>query len=303
MKNPLRDHLLQVFGDKTFSRNDVIFEALKINVSRKDIQLFLLDPKNKIKHGVYKVFVPKDTVTDKSVIKERINEQFNSLQELVQGVCNNNINALIVSGPPGLGKTFTVTNTLDSNQVQYKLLVGNSSPSGLYRSLYECKDRNQVLVIDDCDSVFSDMKSLNILKAACDSGKEKKICWASEYFKESDIPTEFIFSGSIIFITNVDFEQSVAKQTKLSIHLEALMSRAIYFDLKINTTEQFLIRIEEVLKRKHSEMISNMVVRYLRDNVDYVRELSIRTALKVISLMKTTDDWEKLSNLTILNRQ
>ena len=103
--------------------------------------------------------------------------------------------------------------------------------------LYE--NRDKLVIFDDCDSVFADELALNILKAALDSGKTRKICWNSDsrLLREEGIPNTFNFNGSAIFITNLKFDN--VRSTKIKDHLEALMSRCHYIDLEIFLPNNF----------------------------------------------------------------
>jgi len=99
-------------------------------------------------------------------------------------------------------------------------------------------------VFDDCDSILQDELSLNILKAALDSKKTRKICWNTDSYKlrNEGVPDTFNFEGSAIFITNLKFEN--VKSKKLQDHLEAIQSRCHYLDLTLDTERDKLLRIK-----------------------------------------------------------
>ena len=60
---------------------------------------------------------------------------------------------------------------------------------------------NPVIVFDDCDSVLLDDLSLNILKAALDSKKVRRICWNTDSFKlrNEGVPDHFEFKGCLLY--------------------------------------------------------------------------------------------------------
>ena len=97
----------------------------------------------------------KETV---SQIKERIAERFDILDILTQECLNGNSRALIVSGPPGLGKSFTVERRLkeSSNELFYSIVKGYVRPTGLFTMLYKHRNKGDVLVFDDADTTFDD---------------------------------------------------------------------------------------------------------------------------------------------------
>ena len=145
-------------------------------------------------------------------IMERIGERFNILTEMTKAVITNDVRAMIVSGPPGVGKSFNVESLLEKenlfDQIQnrkpkYELVKGTASALGLYCTLFEHSDRGHVIVFDDCDSILMDELSLNILKGALDSGKSRRISWKADSHKlrSEGVPNSFTFNGSVIFIT------------------------------------------------------------------------------------------------------
>ena len=186
---------------------------------------------------------------------DRISTRFAVLDEMAKAAINGDIRAMIVSGPPGVGKSYGVETQLNKaimfdqlagKKVRFNIVKGAMTALGLYAQLYKYSDKKNVLVFDDCDTVFADDLSLNILKAALDSGKRRKICWNSDssLLRREGIPDSFDFQGSAIFITNLKFHN--VKSKKLQDHLEALQSRCHFLNLTIDTTRDKILRIKEV---------------------------------------------------------
>jgi hypothetical protein len=164
------------------------------------------------------------------------------------------------------------------------------------------------LVFDDCDSALFEEIQLNMLKAAMDTKKKRKICWLKEStaLEKTDIPNSFQFEGSIIFLTNIKFDQ--CKVRKLAPHLEAIMSRVHYLDLCLDTRREQLLRVKQVVNagmlkdRKLGAKLEKDVVNYVYDNVDHLTELSLRTVLKVADLAAICDKtWQKAASFTCLS--
>jgi hypothetical protein len=116
------------------------------------------------------------TESDAEVI-ERLRIRFDQLESMTRAVKSGAIRAMIVSGPPGVGKSHGVEKVLERYQLvetlggakKYDVVKGAMSAIGLYVKLYKYSSKDSVIVFDDCDSIFSDELSLNILKAALDS--------------------------------------------------------------------------------------------------------------------------------------
>ena len=201
-------------------------------------------------------YVKTETVTETDdEAMNRIATRFEILDEMAAACINGDVRAMIVSGPPGVGKSFGVEQQIEKsslfdqlagNRTRHTVVKGAMTALGLYAQLYKYSDKKNILVFDDCDSVFADELSLNILKAALDSGKHRRICWNSDsrLLRDEGIPNSFHFNGSAIFITNLKFENVRSK--KLQDHLAALESRCHFVDLTIDTEQDKMLRIRQV---------------------------------------------------------
>ena len=255
--------------------------------------------------------------TDEETI-ERMRERFEMLEEMTRACKKGDVRAMIVSGPPGVGKSFGVEKVLGKHDLvatlgerapKYEVVKGAMSALGLYAKLYQYADKDNVLVFDDCDSVLLDDLSLNILKAALDSKKTRKIHWNTDSFKlrNEGIPDSFEFKGSAIFITNIKFDN--VKSKKLRDHLEALESRCHYLDLTIDTEREKMLRIKQIVKDgmldeyQISQEKKDDIVEFIDINKKRLRELSLRTVLKIADLAKAFPDrWEAMAENTVMKR-
>jgi hypothetical protein len=255
--------------------------------------------------------------TDEEIV-ERIKERFTILDDMTKGVRKGDVRAMIVSGPPGVGKSFGVEAVLTKDDLfdkmgerkpRYEIVKGAMSAIGLYSKLYEFSNSGNVLVFDDCDSVLLDELSLNILKAALDSSKKRTISWNtdSRVLRSEGIPNSFEFKGSAIFITNIKFEHVRSK--KLRDHLDALESRCHYLDLTIDTAREKILRIKQIVNDGMLDAYDleqeqkDEVVQFIEVNKDKMRELSLRMVIKVADLrVAMPEKWKSVAGLTCMKR-
>ena len=249
---------------------------------------------------------------------ERLRERFQILEDMTRACKKGDVRAMIVSGPPGVGKSFGVEKVLSKHELisqlgerppKYQVVKGAMSALGLYCKLYNYADKDNVLVFDDCDSVLLDDLSLNILKAALDSKKTRTIHWNTDSFKlrNEGVPDSFDFKGSAIFITNIKFDN--VKSKKLRDHLEALESRCHYIDLTIDTEREKMLRIKQIVQDgmlseyQFTQEQHEAVVDFIDINKSKLRELSLRTVLKVADLARAFPaNWEAMAESTVLQR-
>ena len=255
--------------------------------------------------------------TDEETI-ERLRERFDMLEDMTRATKKGDVRAMIVSGPPGVGKSHGVEKVLGKHELiaalgdkpaKYQVVKGAMSAIGLYCKLFNYADKDNVLVFDDCDSIFADELSLNILKAALDSKKNRTIHWNTDSFKlrNEGVPDSFNFQGGAIFITNIKFDN--VKSKKMRDHLSALESRCHYMDLTIDTDREKMLRIKQIT---NDGMLNDYALgdEVVQDIVDYIdvnktklRELSLRTVLKVADLAKAfPTKWEAMAENTVMKR-
>lgn len=262
----------------------------------------------------------KKTVETDDAIKQRLRDRFEILMDMTRAVKRGDVRAMIVTGPPGVGKSFGVEEVLgkhdfladianNSKLKKYDVVKGAMSALGLYSKLYEYKDPKSILVFDDCDSVLQDELSLNILKAALDTSKKRMIHWNtdSRLLRDQGAPNSFEFKGGAIFITNIKFEHVRSK--KMRDHLEALESRCHYLDLTIDTEREKMLRIEQIVEDgmlkdyEFSTVEQQELIGFIDTNKKRLRELSLRTVLKIADLRKSfPQKWQSVAEVTCMRR-
>ena len=249
-------------------------------------------------------------------IETKLRDRFEALEVMAEATGKGINRSLIVSGPAGLGKSYTVEaklQELESKGHSVTYIKGYVRPLALYKLLYETRHAKSVLVFDDSDSVFYDDVSMNLLKGACDSTDRRVLHWLSKSIeKEEDeegesIPEKFEFEGSVIFITNYDFDAMIASGNKLAPHFEALVSRSHYLDLAMKTKMDYIVRIKQVVRggmlksRGFNAAEETMILEFIVNNMERLRELSLRMVVKISGLY-TMDkkNWQKLASQTCM---
>jgi len=238
-----------------------------------------------------------------------INKRFEFVEQMVSMVSKKTIASAIITGEGGLGKTHTVLASLDragftnvtdlaefeigsvvNTSKSYRVIKGFSTAKGLYRSLFE--SNGMVLVFDDCDSVLKDPVALNLLKGALDSYGERYINWNAE-MRDPDLPRSFKFTGSIVFISNMDLDRVD----------QAVKSRALCVDLTM-TQEQKVERMEVLVESEDfledfSVTVKRDAIAFIRDNMDNVANLSLRTLIATTKIAAEGGDWKQLAKYVL----
>ena len=260
-----------------------------------------------------------DTKSDDERMVE-IAERFEILTEMTKAATAGDIRAMIVSGPPGVGKSFgveleiekaTLMDQIAGRRLRAEVVKGSATAIGLYQALYKYSDPNCVIVFDDCDSILLDDVCLNLLKGALDSGKKRKISWLSDsrILRSEGIPDSFEFKGSVIFITNLKFDKM--KSQKLRDHLDALQSRCHYLDLTLDTMRDKLLRIRQIAndgqlfeEYEFDTETQDEIIDFMCHNATRFREMSLRMAIKIADLRKSFPlKWKDMATVTCMKAE
>jgi hypothetical protein len=263
------------------------------------------------------VSLPQET--DEAAMN-RIATRFEILDQMAKACIAGDIRAMIVTGPPGVGKSHGVIEQMNkaslfdkisNRKPRFEIVKGAVSGIGLFATLYKYSDAKNVLVFDDCD-VFTDPDALNVLKGALDSGKKRRISWNkdSRLLRDEGVPNSFDFNGSIIFITNLNFEDR--RSNKIQAHVDALQSRCHFLDLTIETQRDKMLRIKQVHRDadgglfadySFSASMADEILEFMEANQNRLREISLRMSLKIADLIKVSaSNWKLLAESTCMKR-
>jgi predicted ATPase len=252
----------------------------------------------------------KKARTDIEVLTD-LKDRFDMLGKLTHGAIASNIRSMVVTGAPGVGKSFTVEQVLERLPEQRKETVrGAISAVELYKLGYRMRKAGSVIVLDDADSIFTDEDALNILKALCDSSPVRKVSWLkdSNTLRQDDVPQSYDFHGSFIFISNLDFQKYVDMgSNKYVAHFEALMSRSLYLDLRLHDRQAISLWVEHIAtsgkmfaREGVTDAVGTRILGFVKQYRDELRELSLRTTMKLCQLAKShPGDWERMGRVLL----
>ena len=234
-----------------------------------------------------------------------INARFGFVEKLVSMVATGVQPSAVITGEGGLGKTYTVTKTLETNGYSdisdlaefqvgtvlnarkcFTTVKGYSTAKGLYRTLFE--NNKSVIVFDDCDAILKDPVALNILKSALDSYGKRIISWNAD-MRDDDLPRSFNFEGRVIFISNMT-------QDKID---QAIRSRSMMIDLSM-TADQKIDRMEYIAKSdefmpEYDEKVKMDALGLIRELRNEAKEISLRTLIAVSKIRASNKDWKDLA--------
>ena len=300
-------------SDKSIKREKYVHVIM--DGKQKTVQVFTKDI---IIHGDHNTsLLPVSTVVQElsdDDLSKVINKRFDIMDRMAEGVVDGSVRALIVSGAAGVGKTFglekRMRDAFSKGEIgQFTHLKGKITGMALFAQLFLHRNKGDVIMFDDIDSVFGDETSLNILKTALDTGV-RNLSWksGSTWLSDNGIDDEFDFEGSVIFITNIDFDRKIERGSSDAVHFKALISRSNYLDLKVQSAREVFLRLKWIVT--HTNIIKDNgltkqqgeeIIAWLDSNKEKMREISIRSVLKLASYIKSdTIDWVDTAEIMML---
>lgn len=237
--------------------------------------------------------------TDAEVLADLV-LRFDMLRKLTGGALRQHVRALVVTGAPGVGKSYNVHEELDNTpNARYHIIGGGISAIGLYKLGYQYRNPGNVLVMDDSDGIFKDEEALNVLKALCDTSLQRQVSWYKESAAlkaeggEGDIPQQYDFNGAMIFISNLNMQAEIDRgNSKYVPHFEALMSRALYLDLQLFSPQarylwvKHVATVGKIFRRENvSDATGEQILNWIGQHRDSLRELSVRTVTKMCQIV------------------
>lgn len=252
---------------------------------------------------------------------------FEDIDSFVQMVVDGIQPSLVITGLPGVGKTYGVTKLMKDNGLKqiepmdlpdgasveelaelgfdpegetdgdWVHIKGASTAFGLYINLYKYKSK--LIIFDDCDKVFGDKDAVNILKGALDSSDKRVISWISKATtgKKLVAPPRFEFKGSVIFISNYYMKQIDS----------AIRSRSFVVDITLRASD-IILRIKSIMKFIMPDVLSmeakSKALIFLEEAVktNAHMEISIRSLINNARIAQSgSKNWKRLMQIQAKN--
>ena len=124
---------------------------------------------------------------------------YERLEAYLKAFAEGHFHLLILIGGAGLGKSRSVRAALGGSGCW---IEGNATPFGMYAKLY--RHRDEFVVIDDVDGLYSDRSGVRLLKCLCQTEEAKAVAWHSDArsLERQGIPREFTTKSRVVIISN-----------------------------------------------------------------------------------------------------
>lgn len=127
-------------------------------------------------------------------------QTYDELDQFLRQFAAGKFGLLVLVGRPGLQKSRNVRAILGPGVCW---IESNATAFGMYCRLFE--HRNEVIVFDDVDNLYSDRAAVRLLKCLCQTEKKKTLAWHSyaKALEREAIPREFTTESRVLVIANI----------------------------------------------------------------------------------------------------
>lgn len=237
-----------------------------------------------------------------------LEETMEDIYEISRRVAAGAFNSLFISGRAGTGKTYNVERAMKDEGLvddeDYVMVSGAASVIMMYKKFFQY--RTKTLIFDDCDAVFRDENGRNLMKAALDTKKVRKISYLKKTKAVYDpkdfendpegefnmqeagvVPNSFEFAGRVIFISNLPKDKADPDG--------AIRSRSILID--VNPDDATLMeRMERLLPHLEPREMPIEEKKEIYEFMKTAKDISMRTFVKAAGFkMAGLPNWKRMA--------
>lgn len=240
-----------------------------------------------------------------------------------------------IYGPSGIGKTYQSEKAVGELDVVWRTVSGNVSMFAFAIQLAVIKHTNPqkkvVIIIDDCDEILKDAKTINQMKEVLGKnilsynkrfhinsvGEESSLEYqaVSSFIREGRLGFEVPLDNFTFLITsNIELpyddtaEKIVKKNGGLDSsksirarHLAAIRGRVMPIDLNMTWQEKWgnlaFVLLEDELCSECTQEQKLTILHYMWDNWSNLKETSIRTAEKMSRIMQRANEDDNIRDM------
>ena len=214
-------------------------------------------------------------------------ESIKLIKEYIDVLLDSDVYLLIISGPPGIGKSSEVLKHIQEmgyvEGIHFIYETGYMTPLAMFRSLAQSRmlDSPRLLIYDDIDSILKNKVSVGILKGAlADVRGVRTVSYQSSTSKEKN--QSFNFDGRVILILN-DILNNKA--------IEPLIDRGIFYNIQLKKGE-----LEIYIENSLASMYPTVNAKERNDVWDKIKifteleNFSFRTIKRAFAFYKTNKE-------------
>ncbi len=211
---------------------------------------------------------------------------------------------MLLWGEPGSCKSSVVQQVLKQHPGVH-VHKNKTTPLEFYVLLWENRKPGNVLVLDDCDSWFTDQTCHSTLMSAVDTNAESTVHWNdnSTRLRELGIEPCFKFEGTVIIITNKPMVERSSSTKKEDMKINQILGgrmNPFCANLPDNDWNMLAIKmthqaggIQCFAEANSPAQEQQEIIDFIEENKDDTKRLSFRTIAQVLKTKRARGaDWK-----------
>lgn len=201
---------------------------------------------------------------------------YSDLQQWIDAFARGVLNLLILIGGPGLAKSRLMR---DAVGPQACWIEGHATALGMFIKLF--RHRNELAIIDDVDSLYSDRSAVRLLKTLCQTDDRKRLAWHSQTaaLDREAVPQEFVTTTRVAIIAN--------EWSTLNENVKALEDRG-----HVLVFEPTALEVHSRVAEKNL-LTDQQVFDFIGDHLHLISAPSMRDYFKGAELNAAGLEWKK----------
>src|SRR3990167_807164 len=233
-----------------------------------------------------------DTIKSESSVN--LDKYFFTLKHYVKMVAKNHVNGILILGDCGIGKTHTTIQAFKEENKEFAFCNGFTTLLQFYTFLFN--NKNKHIIFDDVGGILRNEAIVDMLKSALYSPKDKRIVQYKTSSSKLEVPSSFIFSGTLTILVN---------SIKTNSDLKAVADRVLFLELKF-TYKEIIEMLFELSKLPYKDLVEyerELIVNWIRDNTTQAtKNINLRLLYKIYEMFRyDKDKWKELAKKLIQN--
>ena len=188
---------------------------------------------------------------------------YSDVDRALTKLCNGFNHLVFIKGRGGIGKSRRIRHILTKTEEVFIEVTGEVTEAYLYRLFYE--NNGKTIWFKDVTKLLRGLSSLNLLKSACETEKQRLLTKSSYSKQQDDIPNMFNWKGKIIF----DYNE--VGPLMMREDFEALKTRGDFIELAFcNSDMQIIMR--QIAKSNWEKEVTEFLI----ENFDGVLNLRVQ---------------------------
>lgn len=218
--------------------------------------------------------------------RKSLSQIYEPITRAITKLCQGYSNIVFIKGRGAIGKSYNIRKCLEQQGTQYVEVSGDITEAYLYRLIFE--NNGKIIWFTDVAKLLMGLKSINLLKTACELEENRYLVKGNYSNKQDDLPNKFECLSRFIF----DYNELVG--LKLKEDFDALVTRGDFVEFTLSKEDTVTV-LNEINKTEWQKEVTKFLIEEANKNETY--RLNLRTQQKAFKTyefsIKNNYNWKE----------